>query len=227
MRKRLGDLVRAFATGKGLSRRELLKRAGIVGATATLPVPTLPLVPAAAPTQDTFETLNVAESRILEAIVARLIPTDENGPGATEAGAAYYIDRGLSGGLSSHREAYTGGLAAVDAYARAAKGAPFAGLAEADQDDVLSDMEQGAATGFEPSSARFFGLLRTHTIEGTFCDTHYGGNKDFVGWDLIGYPGVRVVVTASQQRMDGTVRPTRRSAYDYQGFSTPGAGRGR
>ena len=41
-----------------------------------------------------------------------------------------------------------------------------------------------------------------HTLEGTFGDPHYGGNQDFIGWDLIGYPGLRLAVTAEQQRMD-------------------------
>ena len=50
----------------------------------------------------------------------------------------------------------------------------------------------------------FFALVRTHTIQGTFCDPAYGGNANFVGWDLIGYPGVRLNVTAADQRMAQT-----------------------
>ena len=34
-------------------------------------------------------------------------------------------------------------------------------------------------------------MVRTHTLQGTFGDPYYGGNANFVGWDLIGYPGVR------------------------------------
>ena len=163
---------------------------------------------------------------MLEAIVARLIPTDENRPGATEARAAIYIDRALAGALAPERDAYASGLAAIDAYAQTARGALFAELLAADQDAVLSDMESGVAVGFDPDSGTFFELVRTHTIQGTFCDPHYGGNVDFVGWELIGYPGVRVAVTPSQQRMDQAARLTRRSAYDVGGFSTPGTGRG-
>ncbi len=209
-----------------LSRRELLKRAGIVGATATFPVSMLPARQIAAIAQGGFETLAEAESVALEAIVARLIPTDETGPGATEARAVHYIDRALAGALAPERDAYAAGLAAVDAYAQAAHGALFAELTSDDQDSVLSDMENDVATGFDPDAGTFFELVRTHTIHGTFCDPYYGGNAVFVGWDLISYPGVRVVVTASQQRMDRAARPTRRSAYDAGGFSTPGTGSG-
>src|SRR3984893_13222236 len=49
--------------------------------------------PAAVPQLEALETLTAAEADTLEAIVARLIPSDENGPGATEARAAHYIDR--------------------------------------------------------------------------------------------------------------------------------------
>ena len=202
-----------------LSRRELLKRTAVLGAAATVPL----RVTVAAAQQvplDSFVTLTVSEGRTLEAVVARLIPTDENGPGATEARAAYYIDRALGGALASSRETYAAGLAATDAYARVTEGAGFATLAPADQNRILGEMEEGVATGFEPSSRSFFNLVRTHTIQGTFCDPHYGGNADFVGWDLIGYPGLRLVVTEDDQRL-GAPRARHRSAYGFGRFTTP------
>src|SRR5437870_11133740 len=155
------------------SRRVLLKRIGMVGAASVVPggafVQTASSFAAEAravaapPVRESLETLTAAESDTLEAIVARLIPTDENGPGAAEARAAHYIDRALTGPLASSRAAYSTGLAAVDAYARASKGAPFATLSAKDQDSVLSDMEKNTAPGFTPNSAAFFNLLRTHT----------------------------------------------------------------
>src|SRR4029079_15812913 len=113
---------------------------------------------------------------------------------------------------SSH-DAYRSGLAAVDSYARGSKGAPFAQLSAVDQDAVLSDMEANVAPGFVPNASTFFNLVRAHTIQGTFCDPYYGGNADFVGWDLIVYPGVRLAVTANDQRLDSRLVPTHRSAY--------------
>src|SRR6516225_1209023 len=85
-----------------LSRRGLFKQLGLAGAAAAVsPIPaatggTAPTSPAAAtpvPIGEALETLTAAEADVLEAIVARLIPTDENGPGAAEARAAHYIDR--------------------------------------------------------------------------------------------------------------------------------------
>ena len=221
---------------RGLSRRNLFKRAGIVGTLAATAGTTLALTAAgtaraqtpapAAPPLEALETLTAAESDILEAIVARLIPADDNGPGAAEARAAHYIDRALAGPLSASRRAYAVGLAAVDAYAQSAKGAPFATLAAQDQDAVLSDIEKNVATGFGPNSSTFFNLVRTHTIQGMFSDPYYGGNANFVGWDLIGYPGLRMAVTEDDQRMSVKPTPNRRSAYDFEMFAKKGGGHG-
>jgi gluconate 2-dehydrogenase gamma chain len=213
------------------SRRELLKRVGGVSAVAVpagmlLPMITAPAEAVAgeqatvgAPTREALETLDAAEAQTLEAITARLIPTDENGPGAAEARAAHYIDRALGGALASSRDAYRAGLAAVDRYAQTAKGAAFARLSPQDQDAVLRELESNVATGFSPNAAAFFGLVLAHTIQGTFCDPYYAGNANFVGWDLVGYPGVRLAVSADQQRLDTKVAPTHMSAYDYTMFS--------
>lgn len=197
-----------------MKRRTLLRRAGAAGAFVALS----DVLPAAgdagaqtrrAPAREPLETLTQAEADTLEAITARLIPTGADGPGAVEARAAHYIDRALGGALASFRDTYRDGLAGIDARAREAKGVAFAQLAPADQDAVLTGMER------EP----FFVLVLAHTVQGTFCDPFYGGNRDFAGWDLIGYPGVRLAVTAEQQNLDARPAPTHMSAYDYSMFS--------
>jgi gluconate 2-dehydrogenase gamma chain len=240
---------------RDVSRRHLFKQVGLAGAAAAVsaavpnaataqgaagdatpgavpkpeaaPAPPLtpPAAPPAMPRLEALETLTAAEADTLEAIVARLIPTDENGPGATEARAAHYIDRALTGPLRGARASYAANLSALDAYAQSKKGAPFAKLNPAEQDAVLTDMEKGVATGFTPNAAAFFALVRTHTIQGTFCDPYYGGNADFVGWDLIGYPGLRLTVTAEEQRMGAKPKPVRQSAYADASFAMSGAGK--
>ncbi|PWT82558.1 MAG: hypothetical protein C5B57_08460 [Blastocatellia bacterium] len=205
-----------------LSRRELLKRASLAGAAAAV-VPKSRLVPEAillqGSSRETPETLTPAEYAVLASVVARLIPTDASGPGATEAHAARYIDRALGGALASSRPSYVAGLAALEQLARSARGQSFAELTAVDQDRLLSDVEAGTAPGFAGGSETFFTLVRGHTIQGTFCDPSYGGNANFVGWDLIGYPGVRTTVGADQQRLGITVRPNHKGAYDYEMFT--------
>jgi gluconate 2-dehydrogenase gamma chain len=199
-----------------ISRRDILKGVVIAGAAAAVPIEAL--VQVASP-RGPLETLTEAEAITLDAIVARLIPTDASGPGATEARAVRYIDRALGGALVSVRETYQAGLAALETYARTSKGAPFAQLSAQNQDAVLTDMEQNTATGFVTGSAGFFNLLLRHTIEGTFGDPFYGGNDRFVGWDLIGYPGVRLEAKPKDQRMEEPPSATHMSAYDYTMFA--------
>jgi gluconate 2-dehydrogenase gamma chain len=219
-------------TPRDLSRRSLFRQVGAAGAAAAMsgaPLATSAIsaqaqhaMPAAAPQLEALETLTAAEADTLEAICARLIPSDENGPGAAEARAAHYIDRALTGPLRTSRDAYAAGLAAIDVYAQSAKGAPFARLSPRDQDAVLTDMERNVATGFMPNAATFFNLVRIHTIQGTFCDPYYGGNANFVGWDLIGYPGLRMTVGEDEQHMR-VPKAVRQSAYEDAMFTMKGA----
>ncbi|MFA5907976.1 MAG: gluconate 2-dehydrogenase subunit 3 family protein [Vicinamibacterales bacterium] len=216
-----------------MSRRDLLKRAGMAGAAMTIPLTpvgggdsaaaTTAPAPAealqAAPRREPIENLTASEADLLEAICARIIPSDANGPGAREARAAHFIDRALGGALASSKPAYTAGFAAFDRYCRSSRGKPFLELNERDQDSVLIDVETGSATGFQGSSAAFFAMVRTHTLQGTFGDPYYGGNANFVGWDLIGYPGVRTNVSADDQRLGAKLAPNHKSAYDTEMFT--------
>ena len=168
-------------------------------------------------------TLTASEYRTLQAICARLIPTDDTGPGAVEAHAAYYIDQALGGALAASREQYAQGLAALNAYAHVkALGSDFVQLTPEQQDEILTDLEADRAAGFPMGAANFFNLVRNHTVQGTFCDPIYGGNAQMVGWDLIGYPGVRLNVTAGEQNMSSPAKPNHKSAYDYLMFSKTG-----
>jgi len=220
-----------------ITRREILKGAGVaaaavtgaVAAPSTVAPSTLApstLAPSAAAQRATpLEALTAQEADLLDLITARLIPSDALGPGAREAQAVRYIDRALAGALASSRDAYRSGLAAFDRYCRMSRGKPFAELAPVDQDSVLIDVETGAATGagagFAGSSAQFFAMVLNHTRQGMFGDPYYGGNANFVGWDLLGYPGVRTQVTAADQQAleRNQLKPNRRSAYDNEMFN--------
>ena len=219
-----------------LARRTLLKRVGVAGVGAAAVVPAVqvltPATPAqaqshtAAPLREALEVLTAAESDILEAVCARIVPTDANGPGAAEARAAHYIDRALTGPLAGSKPAYVSGLAALDDYAQSSKTAPFTKLSAADQDAVLTDLQKNVAQNFRPNSAAFFNMVRAHTMQGMFSDPYYGGNANFIGWDLIGYPGIRMVVSPDEQSMSKPPKVLRQSAYDQAMFSKRGGGHG-
>ena len=230
-----------------ISRRDLLRTAGAAGAAALIPdavgavtegSSATSSAPAAGEEQtggqlpsDTapllagpLTNLTASETEILSAMVDRLIPTDELGPGALDAGVLQYIDRALSEAESDSAEAYRSGLAALDTYSRYTRGGPFLDLSTIDQDSVLIDVQSGAATGagvgFVGSSGSFFNMVKSHTWQGMFGDPKYGGNVNFAGWDLIDYPGVRLGVSAEDQRRleADQLDPVRRSAYDFSMF---------
>ena len=143
--------------------------------------------------------LGASQTVTLRAFADRLVPTDELGPGAIPAGAVEYVGQALAGDDAHLLPAYVAGLTSLDATARDRHGAAFAGLAAAEQDALLSELE------LEPgASGAFFELVRRHVFQGMFGDPAYGGNRGRVGWELLGYDGPQAVWTAAEQRI-GTI----------------------
>ena len=149
--------------------------------------------------------LSAEHAAILGAVLDRLIPADEHGPGAHEARVARYIERALAAEHREHRDAYLRGLSALQASARASHGAGFEELDAEAQDGLLAATE--AATG----SAAFFELVRTHAIEGMFGDPRWGGNHALIGWALLDYPGPRREWSAREQQLDVAPDPAPRA----------------
>jgi gluconate 2-dehydrogenase gamma chain len=132
------------------------------------------------------------------AFAERLMPGAPGKPGARDAGVLNYIDLALAGAYADQQDFYRRGLAALDAYCRKTFNKPFVNLAAAQQDEVITVLEQGKASEFTyPTAQAFFNAVRTHTMEGMFADPIYGGNKDFAGWKLVGFPGAQPLFTAA------------------------------
>jgi gluconate 2-dehydrogenase gamma chain len=139
---------------------------------------------------------NAQDAATVAAFTERLMPGAPGKPGARDAGVLNYIDLALSGAYSELQEFYRRGLAQLDAYCRKTYNEPFVRLDGSRQDQVIAALEQGKAAGFTwPMAQAFFDTVRTHTIEGLFADPVYGGNKDFSGWRLVGFPGGQAVYT--------------------------------
>lgn len=135
-----------------------------------------------------------AEARVVTAACERIFPSDQSGPGATEAGVVIYIDRQLAGPYGRDRYRYTKGpfVESVPEHGYQGQANPqqvyregvqrlgnLGELPPAEQDERLRAIEK----------TPFFEMLRTHTIEGMFCDPLHGGNAGLIGWQLVGYPG--------------------------------------
>lgn len=106
------------------------------------------------------------------------------------------------------RQKYDDGVRHLDRQAHALADVDFVELTEAEQDRILTALERGVEAGpqlakpevpygIEPalqqtnaeSELDFFSLLVTHTRQGFLSDPIYGGNRDQVGWQVIGFPG--------------------------------------
>lgn len=176
-----------------VSRRQLIQSAAFV-----------PLAALVSSAQHTPQAaLTPAQMKTLVAFIDRLIPRDELGPGAVEAGAQIYIDRVLAGPNAGEKTSFVQGLEAMDAYAKKNHGAALAELSAEKRDQVLNEIV----------GSPFFTRARRLTLEGMFSDPYYGGNKNFAGWDLIRYPGPRPAVAAGDQALNADVKPYRVSAY--------------
>ena len=212
-----------------LDRRIFLKQvAAVVGAVplagAAAPVATAPQASSAQASESQASTseplltawlfFNSEEALTADAVLARLIPADDNGPGAREAAVVVFLDRQLAGawGQGDHfyrkgpflsgtsqqgyqlaftpAEMFRLGFAKLDENARKLRGAAFADLTNEQQDELLAQAEQNKLDFGALPSGTFFASLVDATMEGFFSDPIHGGNRDKIGWKLVGFPGV-------------------------------------
>ena len=184
---------------------------------------------------DGYMFFSAAEVRTLDAMTARIMPSEPDGSGAREAGVVTYLDHAVAGYFRDLQGIYRVGLQRLDAYSLARAGAIFPELTAARQDQILFLLDTGSgaspaganadvqsASGTDPILARFFAIVREHTIQGMFCDPMYGGNRDFTGWKLIGFPGAQWEYTKEQMRpgFDATTIPIL-SLADLQRLKVP------
>lgn len=126
-----------------------------------------------------FEVLGPDEARDFAAIAARIIPTTDT-PGATEAGVIYFIDKAFAAEMRKQLEFARGGLAEFNEALNAEHGGiHFDELDEDAQDAFLASRE----------TSPFFELMWAMTIFGFFSMPKYGGNRNNVGWELVGFEG--------------------------------------
>ena len=169
--------------------------------------------------REALEVLTADESETLEAICSCLIPTDEHGPGAFEARASHYIDKSLASHNKNARDYYMVSLDAIDQYSKKTRGNAFHRLIDDHQFSILSAVQDEKVPGCSPSGSAFFSMVRNHTIDGTFCDPYYGGNQNFVGWDMLNYPGIRLSASETDVAQGSGLAPNHQSAYDHDTYT--------
>jgi gluconate 2-dehydrogenase gamma chain len=199
-----------------ISRRAFFRVAGAAVATTATEVQAATSgkqTTKAAPQAYTF--FNADEARFIEAAVERLIPADETGPGALQAGVPNYLDKQLGGAWGAGERLYRAGpwkeglpsqgyqlpFTPAEMFRHALRGIrndiakrggpAFNRLSSREQDDYLKSLQNDGVDLDGVPSKVFFESLLALTIEGYFSDPVYGGNKDMASWKMIGFPGAR------------------------------------
>jgi gluconate 2-dehydrogenase subunit 3-like protein len=139
------------------------------------------------PVSQKYSVLTQDEAEILELVADRIFPKTTTA-GAVEIGAIQYIDLALAGDYAPLVPLYRQGIRALERHSRGKFGRAFGSLSGELKDTVLLAFEAGAVAEFK-NAADFFETVRCHVLEGVFCEPHYGGNKDMLGWRLVGFPG--------------------------------------
>jgi gluconate 2-dehydrogenase gamma chain len=118
-----------------------------------------------------------ADAAQIDAISSRILPSDDT-PGAREAGVVYFIDQSLKGFSKEQAPLFADGLKSLGETVAKKHGsaATFASLTAEQQDALLKEIEK----------TPFFGAVRFATLAGFLSLPKYGGNKDYVGWKMIG-----------------------------------------
>jgi gluconate 2-dehydrogenase gamma chain len=205
------------------SRRQLFKQltltaAAVAGCAKEADRPAEQSASAHAVYEPTF--FNAAEWAFVQAACDRLIPADDIGPSASQAGVPEFIDRhmqtpyaagdiwymqgpfveaapqfGYQGRLPV-RDILRVGFKALDAHCqRTLDGKTFSQVDHSQQEALLKAAEAGKLELENISAKEFFNQLLAETRMGYFCDPKHGGNKNMAAWKMIGYPGARADYT--------------------------------
>jgi gluconate 2-dehydrogenase gamma chain len=203
---------RKFLLGAGL--------AGVAaGLTGGSPAPAEAQTPPAAkpPTNtepETLLTLTATEAAFMSAMADTIIPADELSPSGTDCGVVAFIDRQLAGAYGAGakmyrsgpyqrgkpeqgyqlaltpRDYFAAGIAATNDWSRKTYGKDFDRLSVADRATALKAMEEGKAQFEHFSATGFFNRVLAIVMEGFFSDPMYGGNRNKVAWQMLGFPGL-------------------------------------
>jgi gluconate 2-dehydrogenase gamma chain len=208
---------RSFLKGAGVAGTAVataLSGALPAPAQAQTPPPAKDATPQQSPAPEPLLTLTATEAAFLSAAYDVFIPADRLSPSGTDCGLLAYIDRQLAGAWGggarlyrggpfikgtreqgyqlslTPREFFAAGIKAANEWSRKTYGKDFDRLSAGERDTALKSMDSGKAEFDEINAKQFFEMLLASAMEGFFADPIYGGNRDKVGWRMVGYPGL-------------------------------------
>ncbi len=125
-----------------------------------------------------FEFFDSRDAAEIAAIAAQILPSDD-GPGATEAGVIYFIDRALTSFDQDKQDVYRNGLRDIENIRKRMfpPAESITSLSNQQQIELIRSIEK----------SDFFEVIRVHTLLGFLGNPSYGGNRGKVGWIYIGF----------------------------------------
>jgi gluconate 2-dehydrogenase gamma chain len=170
--------------------------------------------PVARAEPETYLALTATEVAFMSAMADTIIPADELSPSGTDCGVVTYIDRQLAGAYGAGakmyrsgpfrrgkpeqgyqlaltpREYFAAGIEAANDWSRKTYGKELDRLSPAERAVALKAMEDGTAKLEHFSATGFFNRVLSIVMEGFFSDPMYGGNRNKVSWQMLGFPGL-------------------------------------
>lgn len=143
---------------------------------------------------------NPADAAAVDAFAEQIIPGEDGSPGARAAGVVFYIDRALAGFMRDLQGLYRRGLQMLGELSEETYGQRFAALTDEQQRSIVERLDAIAGEASDDFAGQFYRVLREHTVQGFFGDPAYGGNRDVVGWKLVGFPGAQWGYTREQMQ---------------------------
>jgi gluconate 2-dehydrogenase gamma chain len=129
------------------------------------------------------------EASAVIALCEQIIPSDEHGGGATEAGVIHYIDRQLVAVFDYDQLVYQRGIDAIQSACLELYGSRFEQLDGELQHDLMEKMEAGTLPEehwVEVGQQRFFRLVTAHAMQGFYGAPRHGGNKNYMSYQMMG-----------------------------------------
>lgn len=142
--------------------------------------------------------LTAVEMKQLDAIVLRLHPADpaRGVPSGVDAGVSEFVSLTLARTESTYweipawRSRYRDGLAALEAWSRAAHQTALTELSDERVNALIAGLEAGNVPGLSALSTEaqktLFATLLRHTYQGCYGDPRWGGNRNKIMWRFLG-----------------------------------------
>lgn len=165
-----------------LDRRTFLRR-GMAGFGSIM------LMPSCVTQGSPYRFFTQEEASCVIALCEQIIPADEHGGGATEAGVIRYIDRQLVAVFDYDQLLYQDGISAIQVSSMARFGRRFQELDDQSQLEFLHLLEEGAlpeAHWGGVDQKRFFARLIDHTMQGFYGPPRHGGNRNYMSYRMMG-----------------------------------------